>query len=180
MHPRIQEVLDYLDTTRTDLGNVIDRIPSGRRDERPAADRWSVAEILEHLAIIENRVGEMVAGAIDGGRAANLGPEIETTSILDTIDRSRIGDRSQRVTAPEIVRPLSQTDAASAWLALQQARERLKAAVVSGDGLALSEIKRQHPVLGVIDLYQWMLFVGAHEARHTKQVREIAQGSFGT
>jgi hypothetical protein len=29
-------------------------------------------------------------------------------------------------------------------------------------------------VLGEINLYQWILFVGSHEVRHTAQVREIA------
>jgi hypothetical protein len=33
---------------------------------------------------------------------------------------------------------------------------------------------RKHPVLGPIDLYQWILFVAVHEARHTAQIREIA------
>jgi hypothetical protein len=30
-------------------------------------------------------------------------------------------------------------------------------------------------VLGPINLYQWMLFVGSHEMRHTAQVIEIAE-----
>jgi len=38
----------------------------------------------------------------------------------------------------------------------------------------LSEVVQPHPVLGPINLYQWALFVGSHETRHTGQVREIA------
>jgi hypothetical protein len=57
---------------------------------------------------------------------------------------------------------------------LQQSREKLRAALIGGEGLALSEVKHEHRALGVIDLYQWAIFVGAHEARHTAQVREIA------
>ena len=30
-----------------------------------------------------------------------------------------------------------------------------------------------HPVLGPLNIYQWVLFNGSHEARHTLQVREI-------
>jgi hypothetical protein len=27
---------------------------------------------------------------------------------------------------------------------------------------------------GLLNLYQWMVFVGGHEARHTAQIREVA------
>ncbi|HEV7395025.1 MAG TPA: DinB family protein [Pyrinomonadaceae bacterium] len=173
MNPRIQEVIEYLDLTRADLTNAVERIPADRRDQRPDDDRWSVAEILEHLNIIESRIGKLVTGKIEGARAAGLGPEVDTSPVLDTLDRARIGDRTNRVSAPEAVKPQSQTDAATAWAALQASREKLRAALLGGDGLALSEVKQEHPVLGVIDLYQWAIFVGAHEARHTAQVREI-------
>ncbi|HXD32847.1 MAG TPA: DinB family protein [Pyrinomonadaceae bacterium] len=175
MHPRIEEVVNYLDQTRADLSTAVDSVDAARRDERPGENQWSVAEILEHLNIIETRITQLLSGTIDAAKAAGLGPEEETASVLNSIDRSRIGDRSQKVTAPEMVKPRSETDAASAWLALQQSRERMRAALMSGDGLALGELKQNHPVLGLINMYQWSLFVGAHEARHTQQVNEIAQ-----
>jgi len=30
--------------------------------------------------------------------------------------------------------------------------------------------KHTHPVLGELDLYQWLIFVGQHEGRHKKQI----------
>lgn len=27
-----------------------------------------------------------------------------------------------------------------------------------------------HPLLGELDLYQWLIFVGQHEGRHKKQI----------
>jgi uncharacterized damage-inducible protein DinB len=174
MHPRIQEVLEYLDTTRSELGKAVEDVPQTRREERPASDRWSVAEVLEHLVIIEGRVVKMISSRIAAARAEGLGPEMETSPVLDSINRALIIDRSRRVTAPEMVQPQAAGDAASGWAALQQSRSNLRDAVLAGDSLALGEVTQQHPVLGLINLYQWLLFVGAHEARHTAQVREIA------
>jgi uncharacterized damage-inducible protein DinB len=175
MHPRIQEVLEYLDTTRTALSNAVEQVAPARRDEQPAADRWSVAQVLDHLAIIEGRIVRLVAGRITEAKAAGLGPEVETSSVLDSINRNGIRDRSKPVEAPEPVRPQSGRDAASGWQALEQSRSNLRAATLEGDGLALSEVTQQHPVLGLINLYQWLIFVGAHEARHTDQISEIAR-----
>jgi DinB superfamily len=174
MHPRIQEVLEYLDTTRSELSNAVDAVPADRRAERPTPGRWSAAEVLEHLNIIEGRVAQMLNGRIAAARAAGVGPELETGSVLETIDRVRVADRSRPVTAPEAVQPQTGVDAANAWSALEQARAGLRTAVLAGDGLALAEIMQPHPALGLINLYQWIVFVGAHEARHTAQVREIA------
>jgi len=57
---------------------------------------------------------------------------------------------------------------------LEQTRAALRAGVMPGDGLALGDVIQPHPVLGPINIYQWLLFVGSHETRHTGQVREIA------
>jgi len=46
----------------------------------------------------------------------------------------------------------------------------LRAAVVMADGLSLGEIKHNHPILGELDLYQWLIFLGQHESRHRKQI----------
>lgn len=105
MHPRIQEVLEYLDSTRSDLSQAVEDVPATRREERPGPDRWSVAEVLEHLGKIERRIVRMVAGRIAEAKAAGLGPETETSPIIDSINRARIADRRQPVTAPEMLHP---------------------------------------------------------------------------
>ena len=174
MHPRIEEVLEYLDTTRSELSMAVEDVSAARREERPGVDRWSVAEVLEHLSMIESRIVQMVAGRIAAAKAAGLGPELETSPVLDTINRAGITDRSRPATAPDMVRPQSAGDATSVWAALQQSRASLRETILAADGLALGEITQQHPVLGLINLYQWILFVGSHEARHTAQIREIA------
>jgi hypothetical protein len=133
-----------------------------------------VAEVLDHLTIIESRIVGVLSGRVAAAKASGLGPELETSAVLDTLDRDRIRDRSKRVEAPEPVKPQSGSDAASGWQALQQSRANLRAAVLAGDGLALGEVTHPHPVLGLINLYQWITFVGAHESRHTAQICEIA------
>jgi len=175
MHPRITEALDYLDNKRADLRAAVELVPPGLREQPPAPDRWSVAQVLQHLTMIENRVVPLVNKLIVGARAAGLAQDLETSPILNTKHAARIADRSFRVTAPEDTQPPSGVDAASAWAALEQSRQALRAAVVSGDGLALGEVKYPHPVLGEINLYQWIHFVGSHEVRHTAQIREIAE-----
>jgi hypothetical protein len=36
-----------------------------------------------------------------------------------------------------------------------------------------------HPLVGMIDCYQWLLFLAAHTERHSAQMEEIRQGMTG-
>jgi hypothetical protein len=72
--------------------------------------------------------------------------------------------------APAAVQPRANVDISEALDGLGSSRDALRAAVVSASGLSLGEIKHTHPVLGELDLYQWLIFVGQHEGRHKKQI----------
>ena len=174
MHPRIEEVLNYLDTERSALREAVELVPAESRNQSPGPDRWSVAQVLQHLAGVENRIGMAMTKWIADARAGGTGPETETSSVVNNLVVQAIADRSKRRDAPEEFRPPGDVDAESAWAALERSRAILRAAIIAGDGLALGEVVQPHPVLGPINLYQWALFEGSHEARHTGQVREIA------
>jgi hypothetical protein len=174
MHPRLEEVLNYLDTQRSELREAVEAVPPALRDQSPGAERWSVAQVLQHLVLIEKRIGRGLTKWVLDARDEGLGPETETSSVMNSVPLQLIADRSKPRSAPEEVRPQGEFDAASAWSDLEQARAALRAGAMAGDGLALGEVIQPHPVLGPINLYQWLLFVGSHEARHTAQVREIA------
>jgi hypothetical protein len=175
MHPRIEEVLNYLDTERSALRDAVELVPSALRNQSPGPDRWSVAQVLQHLASVENRIGMAMTKWIADARTGGTGPETETSSVVNNVLVQAIADRSKRRDAPEEFRPPGDADAESAWAALERSRKTLRAAILAGDGLALGGVVQPHPVLGPIDLYQWALFEGSHEARHTGQIREIAE-----
>ena len=175
MHPRSEEVLNYLNQTGSDLRDAVDSVPANLREQKPAADQWSAAQVLDHLAIAHRLVAALVGKAITEAKAAGLEAETATSSVLHTIPAERILDRSQRVSAPERIVPRDQIDIQTALSEFDESREKLRAAFLTGDGLALEKVVQAHPVLGPINMYQWVLFNGSHEARHTLQVRELAE-----
>jgi len=175
MHPRTEEVLNCLDAQRKELRAAIDSVPLDARNTAPAANQWSVAQVLDHLTIVDRRVAAGVGKWIADARATGLGEETEMTSVLGTIPAERITDRSRKVEAPEEIRPRTDVDAETVWAELEQARAKLRAAFLTGDGFALGQVVQTHPVLGPINVYQWMLFCAGHEGRHTLQIREIGE-----
>src|SRR5262245_20036287 len=135
MNPITRELLAYLDEQRSILKSAFDSVPSELRDRQPAPERWSAANIVEHLAIVETRISKLLSERIEEARAG-LSAETNTGPILPTIDYQRVYDRSTRVKAPEAAIPTG-LDAGSAWTALEKAGSMMRAMLVANDGLGL-------------------------------------------
>ena len=56
---------------------------------------------------------------------------------------------------------------------LRRVRERTLAFISETERRDLSVYCWQHPLLGMLNTYEWMEMIAAHQIRHTKQVREI-------
>ena len=174
VHPRTTELLRHLDTQHERLRNAVESIPREHRERKPNPERWSVAEVIEHLSIVETRIGRVFDAKLAEARAGGaIHEERDSSPVVGTIDMDRLLDRSRRITAAEAVLPSGTLDSQAAWSALEDARNALRDSVCAADGLALGAIVQPHPVLGPINLYQWIAFVGAHEARHAAQVMEL-------
>lgn len=174
MHPRLAEIVRYVDERRAELESAAGRLPYERWNERPAADAWSIAEVFDHLHLSESGTARLLAKRIARAKEAGLGPERSDESLMQSLDFFPVADGPMRQ-APEIVVPRAGARAPEVHDALRRSRADLHAALREGDGLALEEVTATHPALGVINAYQWVLFVGQHEARHTRQVEEIVR-----
>ena len=179
MQPRLTELLDYLDAQRTRVLAAASVLPLDRWAARPASDRWSVAEVAWHLHRVEKGIARLIAKRVAEARALGHPAEAETTSVLGTLDDRHVMDRNRRIQAPTHVAPNDVPDPATVQRQLDESRAMLRSAVAEADGLALGGITHPHPALGDIDLYQWILFVGQHEARHVEQIEETTSALAG-
>jgi hypothetical protein len=174
MHTRIQELVDHLARERQVLADALAEVPPDRVTERPAADRWSAAEILEHLVIVERRIGGALAREVDAASAVGLAAESDDSPVASMLDVARYSSRAERVVASPQSQPTAGRPIDESWRDLQQARADLRATLAAASGLALATLDWPHPRLSALNGYQWMLFLGAHEARHADQIREVA------
>src|SRR5262245_63755422 len=153
MHPRIQEVLDHLDRHHADLAAAIAQVLPERHARRPAADRWSATEIVEHLGIVEARISSMLSDQLNKARASGLGPERDHGPVLPTVDVAALLDRSVQRVASEATLPRGSMNMSDAWSRLEQLRGALRETVRTADGLALGQITSPHARLGPLNMY---------------------------
>lgn len=175
MQPRLAELVDYIARQRTVLLTAVSRVPEALRDHRVTADAWCVAEVLEHLHRVESGIARLLARSVERARVSGGAAESEVSSLLGSLDSFGLLRRDRRINTPDLVMPRGEYNAAQALAALTASRDALLVAVGKGDGLALGEISYPHPLFGPLNLYQWVLFVGQHEARHAAQIDEIGR-----
>ena len=174
MQPRITEVLEFLDRQRAGLIAAVEEVPPALTSRQPSPGRWSVAQVVAHLAIVESGITGLFRKAVDQARADGVGAERDSSPILPTLDLDRLLDRERALAAGQRSLPPDAPDVDQELSTLTRTREILRRSVIRADGLALGELTAPHPLLGTLNLYQWLIFLGAHEARHTAQIREAA------
>lgn len=171
----LNESMANLADARTALRTAVDAVAEDRRGRRPAEDRWSVSEILEHLSLVERRFAAIIALRISEAREAGLGAEQSPREPLPPSLQQMLNDRANRRNAPDAVQPRGTIDAAAAWTELERVRGELRKTVEAADGLALSGVRHNHPVFGTLNIYQLMDFIAGHEMRHARQITGIAE-----
>jgi hypothetical protein len=138
---------------------------------KPAPDRWSVAEVSEHIAISESTLLGLVQGRIMASPAA---PEKRADDkFTDQQILTMIPDRSHKAQAPEFLKPTNR------WATREElvsAFEKSRDATIDYVRTTNDDLRDHfgpHPTLGTLDAYQWILLISAHSERHTRQIEEV-------
>jgi hypothetical protein len=162
-----------LNADRRTLRAAVDRVPVSLRTAKPAPERWSVAEVLEHLSIVER-------GALMRVRAlVQEAPVVDAPTALTAIDRAFLTNRTMRIMAPDRIQPTGTVSVDAALATLDSSREELMGVLNQAEGRDLSRVTQTHPALGPLDGYQWIAVIGGHEARHSLQIDEIGAALAG-
>lgn len=163
-------VKDLEETRRAFLASV-QGLSEAQLRFRAAPDRWSVAEVAEHIAVSEAGILSMVTDKV---LRAPAPPELSTQPRRDDASiRQAVADRSNKRQAPEMLRPTGRFPTVAATVAaFTQSRDRaLEFARTTKEDLRGHGAP--HPVLNLLDGYQWILLLSAHCARHTAQIEEV-------
>jgi hypothetical protein len=172
LNARLTEFATLATTTRSELLEYVKSLPDAVLTQRAVPERWSVAEILEHLSITEDGMGRLISTLAKQLRNEGAPQETETSSILGVLDGEATEYQTRKLVAPERIRPTGAMSAHDALEKLQVARARLLDAVHAANGLDFSKASFPHPFLGALNGYQWLVFICRHEMRHLKQMKE--------
>ncbi|HEX8144836.1 MAG TPA: DinB family protein [Pyrinomonadaceae bacterium] len=156
-----------LDANHQKLIATIEPLTDEHFTRRPSADEWSIAEIVHHLCLVERRVLGELEGALDKAPVrVGLLQKLMPVGLL-------VGRRIVRVKAPKGVEPLDPPSKAETIANYQEVRRSLKEFSARHGQERLRQLGLKHPFLGTFDGVGAIAFVGHHEMRHFRQIKEI-------
>jgi hypothetical protein len=159
-----------MDQTRAALVSAAREMNPSLAQIRPRADVWSAADNLAHLALVEENVVRLMSKSIEDARAGGVGPDISDASFMQSLDRWRLPEPEMKVIAPARITPDASKSVDESLASLDGSRQRLRGLLLDNCEVDLTAIKRPHPLLRELDMYQWALFVAQHEERHRRQM----------
>ena len=136
---------------------------------KTAPDRWSVAQVAEHIAATEDAIFGMIQSQVMTAPARTESVDVKE---IDDFILQVIPDRSAKRQAPEPLRPTARFG--SGPESVNHFKEsRAKTLEFLNETKDLRDHATDSPLERKLDAYQWLLFISAHCERHTKQINEV-------
>jgi hypothetical protein len=166
----------YFTQTRRRLTEATTGLSEAQARFKPAAESWSIAEILEHLALAHERILTRILEQLPQGAAPELGRD---ALLIDALVLEKIPDRSIKAKAPEFIHPTGRLTADEALKRILRNHESLLSYLESAADLR-EHVLDSPPLRAVtngayttLDGYQWALTAVAHDERHVRQIEEL-------
>jgi hypothetical protein len=136
---------------------------------KPAEDRWSIAEVAEHILISEQGLKEIIMGPLMNSPRAEEAAAENRGEMIMTFMR----DRSQKFQAPEQARPTGRWPSQETFLAAWKAERSATLEWVKTTDADLHGHQFNNPAFGPADGHEWLAFLAGHAERHVLQMEEV-------
>lgn len=161
-------IVALMEASRSETELLAARATGDVWNMKPAPDRWSVGEVVEHLARAEEVIFGLAMSAFEGEPSLEWQTSAEAGSetLLQTVR-----DRSQKFQAPEMLVPTGEKNRHETlrWYAANRA-DTLDF-VLSTEADVKAYFAQGPP--GLMSVDKWMTLIAGHNQRHNDQIREV-------
>lgn len=158
--------MENLHKVRDEILNSVSNLTDHQLNKIVAEESWSVAQVLEHLYLMEENVVRQI----------NLALKREEFEEPGTFPLQVVADRTKKISAPEFLNP------SNSFQTLDELKVKLATSRASLERIAQENSEEElnqktfaHRRFGVLTLNQWIALVGYHEQRHLGQIEEIKE-----
>jgi hypothetical protein len=166
--PSLEPIYAKLARAQDALLRAADGISVEQWERRPGGGAWSAGEIVAHLIMVERAI----IGTAD--RLAQKEPKPVPLLKRFHLPLVVVKSRMIRWKSPIPLDPQLVREKEVMLAGLREVRERTLRFLEETRKRDLNVYRWPHPFLGVLTAYEWFELVAAHEARHTKQMKELA------
>lgn len=168
----VDEIFASIDKTRNKLIEIVSALNDEQGSFRFSEEKWSVANIVEHLAKTEESLIRLISKLL---RQAEADGKASDGKIAESVSFAEIAEKARglKLEAPDAIKPSGKATIAESLAKLKESRNALQALQSRLIAVDLSNASFPHPYFGAMNAYYWLAFVGLHELHHLKQVGEV-------
>ncbi|HUR79190.1 MAG TPA: DinB family protein [Thermoanaerobaculia bacterium] len=158
------KVVHHLELTQMKFLGSVRGLSEAQWKFKPAPERWSIAEVAEHITAAESLLRGMAADAMK--------TKLDAPANQDEKVTTAVVDRSKKFKAPEPLVPTNRFTTPEATIA-EFRKQRAETIKLAASDVDLRGTGAKHFLFGPLDTSGWLLFLSAHSARHTLQIEEV-------
>ena len=161
--------LQYLESTKKNVLEATKGLSEAQWNFKPAPDRWSVAQVMEHIAASEDFICDSLLK--EKVMASPSGPPGREVMKTDETVVAIVPDRTRKAQAPEPLVPNNRFGSPDGSV-----KHFVESRATTEQFLKTTTGLRDHVMDGPVskmDGYEFVLFIAAHCERHTKQINEV-------
>jgi uncharacterized damage-inducible protein DinB len=170
----IAEIYDANDKIRENLKMTVEGLTDEQAGITPGGEKWSLAQLVEHIAIVEDGMTRICAKLLSAAQAENKKSD-GTAKISENFLTKAAESVNLKLEAPERVRPTGTKTVAESLAKMEENRATLKKLRPLFETVEGTEHKFPHPSFGDLTAHEWLALIGGHEMRHTKQIKNLLE-----
>jgi len=172
------ETVDDIFTTNAKLRErfrtTVSAVTDDEAKARPDGEEWSIAEIVEHVSIVDAGIARICAKLLDGAKAAGKASD-GSLAITEKFRKGAARIANEKLQAPDRVRPTGEVSIASALATMDATATGVEGLREDFAKVDLSATTFPHPYLGDMTAAEWLVMYGGHQARHAAQIERILE-----
>ena len=165
----VAEIFDFIERAHRRFAERVESLGDEQARRRPSPERWSPAEIVEHVSIVEGNLlrltHKLLKQAEAAGRSASPDLRVGPVSLAPVLE-----DLGEKFQAPMTTHPAGAASIAESLAKMRETQEGLFALRQRLEATDVSAVSFPHPAAGPLNLYQWLVLIGTHAERHLAQI----------
>ena len=168
----IAEIYSANDLAREQLKNTITDLDDEALNFMPDDGGWSVANTVEHIAIVERGVTGICVKLLSKAEAESRGAD-GSAQLSANFTAKAMEMKDEKFNAPDRVQPTCKQSLSESIEVLDSTRKSLNELRKKFETVEGADFTFPHPAFGEMTAHDWLFLIGAHEVRHTKQIERI-------
>ena len=169
----IDEVYDRNLAVGERLRSLITSLEPAKLDQLPDGEKWTIANIVEHVSLVEENMIRICAKLLGKAESASETGD-GTVSTSESFAQKALEIATMKLEAPEFVHPTCKKSVVESMTKFEANQAKLSELKAMFEKFDSNGHRFPHPFLGNLSAGEWLTLIGGHKLRHIKQIENLA------